>query len=116
VKPAAQNAWDIVTALLADGALMLLGIGLVTLVGVWVAGPTKSGTALRRRIAPYIVRPEIAFGGAALLLLLLVWWGPTAQTRRLGYVVILAVLLALGVEALRRAIAREEPSTAARTE
>jgi hypothetical protein len=112
VKPAAQDAWDIITALLADGGWMLVGIGLVTLVGVWVAGPTASGTAVRRRIAPYVARPEIAFGGAALLLLLVVWWGPTAQTRRLWYVVILAVLLALGVEALRRAMAREEPSTA----
>jgi hypothetical protein len=111
VKPAAQDAWDIITSLLADGAWTLIGIGLVTMIGVWVAGPTRSGTAVRRWIAPYVARPEIAFGGAALLLLLLVWWGPTAQTRRVWYVVILAVLLALGVEALRRAIAREEPAT-----
>jgi hypothetical protein len=116
VKPAVQDAWDIITSLLADGAWMLIGIGFVTLIGVWVAGPTASGTAVRRFIAPYVVRPEIAFGGAALLLLLLVWWGPTAQTRRVSFILVLAVLLALGVEALRRVIAREEPSTAARTE
>ena len=109
VKPAAKNAWDIITSLLADGGWTVLAIGLVVLLGTWVAGPTTSGSAVRRRIAPYIVRPEIAFGGLAVLLLLLVWWGPTAQTRRWFFVLVLTVLAAVGVEALRRVIAREEP-------
>jgi hypothetical protein len=112
VKPAASDAWDIITGLLADGAWTVIGLGLVTLLGTWIAGPTRSGTAVRRRIAPYIAQPEIAFGGAAVLLLLVVWWGPTAQTRRWFWLLVVAILLALGVEALRRAIARDEPAAA----
>jgi hypothetical protein len=113
VKPAASNSWDIITSLLADGGRTIVAIGVVALLGTWVAGPTQSGTAVRRRIAPYILRPEIAFGGLALLLLLLVWWGPTAQTRRWSYMLILIALAVIGVEALRRVIAREEPEAAA---
>jgi uncharacterized membrane protein len=112
VKPAASDAWDIITGLLADGGWTVIGLGVVTLLGTWIAGPTRSGTAVRRRIAPYIAQPEIAFGGAAVLLLLVVWWGPTAQTRRWFWLLVVAILLALGVEALRRAIAREEPAAA----
>jgi hypothetical protein len=113
VKPAAANAWDIITSLLADGGWTVLAIGVVALLGTWVAGPTTSGAAVRRRIAPYIVRPEFAFGGLAVVLLLLVWWGPTAQTRRWFFVLVLTILAAVGVEALRRVIAREEPDAVA---
>src|SRR4029450_4002789 len=49
---------------------------------VWISGPSKWATDSRRWMAPYIARPEIAFGAAAALLLLLVWWGPTIQTQR----------------------------------
>jgi hypothetical protein len=107
-RPAVADAWEILTGLLADGGWTLIGIGLVLLLGVWLAGPTRSGVAARTRLAPWLGRPEIAFGAAALALLLLVWWGPTAQTRRWYSVLAMAVLLGLGVEALRRFVAREQ--------
>jgi hypothetical protein len=109
VKVAAGDAWDILTAQLKDGGLTLLGIGVILLVAVWLAGPSRSGTGLRRWLAPYIARPEVAFGVAAGLLLLLVWWGPTVQTQRWQLVVATAIILALGVEVLRRQTAREFP-------
>jgi len=58
-------------------------------------------------MAPYIVRAEIAFGGAAALLALLVWWGPTIQTQRWQLVLASALVLALGVQVLRRQTAAE---------
>ena len=81
----------------------------VTLIGVWLAGPSRSGTAVRRDLAPFAVRPDIAFGTVAVLYLLVLLWGPTAQTHRWPFVLTVAVLLALGVEVLRRQILREHP-------
>jgi hypothetical protein len=107
VEQAAGNAWDILTSLLRDGGLTLVGIGVILLVAVWIAGPSGYATDARRWLAPHIARAEIAFGGAALLLGLLVWWGPTAQTHRWQLIIAAAIVLALGVEVLRRQTARE---------
>jgi len=110
VRIAAGDAWDILTSLLRDGGLTMIGLGVILLVAVWVAGPSESATTSRQWLAPYVARAEIAFGGAAALLFLLVWWGPTAQTQRWQLVIAAAVVLALGVEVLRRQTAREFPA------
>ena len=110
VEQAAADAWDIVTGLLRDGGLTLMGIGVLLLVAVWIAGPSRYATETRKWLAPHIARPELAFGGAAALLALLVWWGPTAQTQRWQLILVTAVVLALGVEVLRRQTAREFPT------
>jgi hypothetical protein len=109
VEEAAGDAWDIVTGLLRDGGLTLMGIGVLLLVAVWIAGPSRYATGSRRWLAPHIARAELAFGGAAALLALLVWWGPTAQTQRWQLILVTAVVLALGVEVLRRQTAAEFP-------
>jgi hypothetical protein len=109
VRPAAQNSWNIFTELLADGAWTVIGMGVVALVGLWLSGPSKSATAGRRDLAPFAVRPDIAFGTVAVLYLLVLLWGPTAQTHRWPFVITAALLLALGVELLRRQILREHP-------
>ncbi len=110
VEIAAGDAWDILTSLLRDGGLTLMGIGVLLLVAVWIAGPSRYATDTREWLAPHLARPELAFGGAAALLALLVWWGPTAQTQRWQLILVTAVLLGLGVEVLRRQTAREFPS------
>jgi len=107
VQRAAGDTWDILTALLRDGGITLVGLGVILLAGVWIAGPSTYATDARRWLAPHIERAEIAFGVAAGLLGLLVWWGPTAQTQRWQLVVTAAVVLALGVEVLRRQTAAE---------
>jgi hypothetical protein len=109
VEAAVRDTWDIVTALLRDGGLTLMGIGVLLLVAVWIAGPSRYATGARKWLAPHIARPELAFGGAAALLALLVWWGPTAQTQRWQLILVTAVVLALGVEVLRRQTAKEFP-------
>jgi hypothetical protein len=110
VQPAAQNAWDIFTSLLRDGGFTLLGLGVIVLVAVWLAGPSTSGVAARQALAPYLARPEIAFGVAAGLFLLLLWWSPTVQTTRVQLMVAAALVFALAVELLRRQTAREVPN------
>jgi hypothetical protein len=112
IKAAAGSAWDIITAQLRDGGLTLAGIGIALLVAVWIAGPSERATQSRRFLAPYLERAEIAFGAAGALLLLLVWWGPTVQTQRWQLVLVTAIVLALGVEVLRRQTAREFSSPA----
>ena len=111
VRPAAQASWDIFTELLADGAWTLIGLAVVALLGVWLAGPSRSATAVRRDLAPFAVRPDIAFGTVAVLYLLVLLWGPTAQTHRWQFVLTVAVLLVIGVEVLRRQILREHPES-----
>ena len=78
---------------------------------MWITGESRAATGARRRLAPYLARPEYAFGAAAALLLLLVWWAPLAQFRRGLAVLAMAVVLAIGVEALRRITGREFPAT-----
>ena len=109
VEVAVRDTWDILTALLRDGGLTLMGIGVLLLVAVWIAGPSGYATSTRKWLAPHLARPELAFGGAAALLALLVWWGPTAQTQRWQLILAAAIVLALGVEVLRRQTAREFP-------
>ena len=109
VQPAAHNAWDIFTALLRDGGLTLVGLGVILLFSVWLVGPSPSGTTARTALAPYLARAEIAYGVAAALFLLLLWWSPTVQTTRAPLMLAAALILAFGVEVLRRQVAREVP-------
>jgi hypothetical protein len=109
VQPAATDAWNILTSQLRDGGFTFIGLGVILLVAVWLAGPSRSGVASRRFLAPYVRRPELAYGGAAALFLLLLWWSPTVQTTRWQLMLAAALLLALAVEVLRRQTARELP-------
>ena len=84
-------------------------IGVVLLVGIWLTGRSEWATEARRWSAPYLARPEYAFGATAVLLGLLVWWGPVIQLQRWQFVLASAVALAIGVEAIRRQTAREFP-------
>jgi hypothetical protein len=110
VQPAVQDAWDILTAQLRDGGITFLGLGVIVLVAVWLVGPSESGVSVRRGLAPYLARPEIAYGVAGALFLLLLWWSPTVQTTRVQLMVVAALLLAVGVELLRRQTARQVPA------
>jgi len=111
-RQAVEDAWEILTSLLADGGRTLVGVGLVALLGTWFAGETRSARGSRRELAPLFARWEIAFGGAAALMLLLVWWGPTEQVRRPQFVLVFSILLAVGVWALRTLTMREHPDAA----
>ncbi|MGZ8694602.1 MAG: SHOCT domain-containing protein, partial [Gaiellaceae bacterium] len=54
-----------------------------------------------------------AFGTAAVLFLLLLWWHPTAQTGRPLQMLVLALFIAVGIEALYRLTVRDFPAEAA---
>ena len=113
VKPAANSTWEILTNLLTDTGWTLIGLGLVFLLGVWVAGDTPSGRSARRTLAPVLGKRAWAFGIAGVLFLLLLWWQPTAQTGRPLQMIALAIIVAIGVEALYRLTVRDFPVEAA---
>jgi Short C-terminal domain len=112
IEGAAADAWDILTALLTDGAWTVIGIGVVALAGVWLAGPTSRAATARGWVAPVLARIDVAVGVALALMLLLVLWGPTAQTRRPAQVLAMVIVFLIGVLALRRVTTREYPDAA----
>jgi hypothetical protein len=84
--------------------------GVIALIGAILAGPTRIATRIRRWIAPTVVeQPGGAWGVLGGLYLLLVWWGPTHALQTWWGILLLGGLLALGFEALRRAMVREFP-------
>ena len=52
VKPAAHDAWSILTQVLADRAWVWIILGLVTLLGVWFVGDTRLAAQARRAAGP----------------------------------------------------------------
>jgi hypothetical protein len=109
-RPPAHQAWEIATTLLYDIAVAMVAYGLVLVVAAWLAGHTRPATALRRSLAPTLRKhPAAVYAAAYFVLLLLILWGPTPATRQLPYILGFIVLIALGIDALRRQTAREFP-------
>ena len=111
-RPAGTQVWAIGTALLRDISIGLVAYGIVLLVGVLLAGPTRPARWIRSKLAPTLrERPWLAYAVVALVFLLVLLWGPTGATRQIVGLVILAVLVGLGVWALRRETLREFPAS-----
>ncbi len=110
VKPAVQDVWTISTSLLVSAAWASVGYGVVVLAGAILAGPSRPATSLRRATAPYFTEPGIAYGGLAILVLIVLIWSPTPATRQFWPMLLLIIFAAIGTEALRRQVARENPA------
>ena len=110
IEPVAQNIWDIGTALLSETAWNAIINGLLIMFVVLLAGPSRWARRLRSEAAPYMhERPGMTYAVVAAVFLLLVWWGPTPAFRSPGWLIVVAGLMALGTEALRRQTEREFP-------
>jgi hypothetical protein len=115
VRPAAEATWSIGTQMLVDVAEAAI-LGAVPLVlAALVAGPSKPTLAMRRAAAP-VFRDHmgIVYCAEALIVLAVVAWDPVPATHKPLPVLVMAALLVLGVEALRRQIAREFPAATGR--
>jgi hypothetical protein len=106
VKPAVDSAWSIITESLAASGWTAFIVGVLALVGLWLAGPGRRATGVREELAPYLRRADVSYAVLVVLLLLFVWWSPIVE---LLNVVIVAVLALIGLEVLRRRTAREFP-------
>ena len=112
-KPAVHEVWGIATSLLKSIATSTIVFGLLLFIAALLAGPTGIATALRREAAPYVrAHWAVAYGAAAVIFLILVAWAPVQAFHKLLGILLLAVLLALGTEILRRQILRESPDAA----
>lgn len=110
VKPAIDEVWAIVTDGLAAAAWTIVLIGLVALLGIWFVGPGRRATAVRSLAAPYLRRPDVAYGALAVALLLFLWWAPLQGFRNVMIVLVLSIA---GFEVTRRQTAREFPEAIA---
>lgn len=110
-EPVVRAVWDVYDSLLIQAATAAIFYGAVMVVGAWLAGPTAWAVGLRRALAPYLAQPALAYGVfAAVLFVVVVWWSPTPAMRNPVTAILLAGLLALGFEALRRKTRGEFPS------
>jgi len=107
---AGDSVWVISTSILEDIGWAMILYGFVAVLGTLLAGPTSYAVATRRRMAPVMNdRPGIVWGVAGAVFLLLVLWGGTHALRTAWGILLLGVLLAAGVAALRRESLLEFP-------
>ncbi len=110
IRPAVHNAWWIATEPLRLILTTIIFVGLIGLLGTWLAAPGSHATAARRMLAPGLRHPAIAYGALALLVLLLLAWAPTPAARNVITAPILIAMAIVGLEALRRQTVREFPA------
>ncbi len=109
-KAAAVDTWSILTELLKSSSWLLVVLGLLLVIGTWLAGPGRRATSVRRRSAPFMAdHPGIVWGAFAVVCLLVLLWGPTRATRSFVGVIVVLGLAALGLEVFRRQTVREFP-------
>ncbi len=105
------TVWILGTSLLRDIAVAILVYGIVLLLGVLLAGPSRWATWIRAKLAPVMrERPVIVYGAVALIFLLVLLWSPTDSDRGIWGTLVLAALVALGVWAYRRQTLKEFPA------
>jgi hypothetical protein len=104
------TVWILGTNLMRDIAIAILVYGLVLLLGALLAGPSRWATWVRSKLAPAMRdRPLLVYGAVALVFLLLLLWSPLDTDRGVWGTLLLAVLVGLGVWALRRQTIKEFP-------
>jgi hypothetical protein len=108
VRPALITAWYIGTDVLGTINVTLFIVSLVLIVGLWLVSGGRYATWVRTRLAPWIANPYYAFGVPAALLLILVVWEPLPVFHKFWSMVIIIVLAAVGIEAIRRITIAEQ--------
>ena len=108
------DAWAVASRQLGDATWSFIVVGLVALIGLWLAGAQRRAVTARHWLTPYVTDRRVSYGALAMVVLLLLWWNPVVATQRVGPMVFGIALAIAGVEVLRRQMMREEtgaPST-----
>ena len=106
VRPAAHEAWDILTQVLADRAWVWIIFGVITLAGVWFVGETARASQARSAAAPTLEKRTATYGIAALAVLVLVLVAPELSRGWLS-ALLLIVLTVVGIEVVRAVVIRD---------
>ena len=105
-KPAARDAWSILSQVLVDRAWVWIILGVVTLIGVWFVGDSRRAAQARQAALPTLENPWATYGIAAGALIVLALIAPLF-TRGWAISLALLVLAIVGVETIRRIVRRE---------
>jgi hypothetical protein len=110
VKPAVEAVWSIGTALLVTVAVSAITFGILVVIAAWLAGSTRIASSLRYEAAPYLrERRGTTYAVVGFLFLALILWAPVVAFHKPIGLLLLAVLMVLGTEALRRQADAEFP-------
>jgi hypothetical protein len=104
VRPAASDAWNIITESLAAAGWVALAFGVLIAVGAWLVGPGERATSARTALAPTLERVWLSWGLWALGIVLIAWILPIQMFRTTA---ILVVGSAIGFLVFRRQVAAE---------
>jgi hypothetical protein len=113
-RDAGHAIWWVATDRLGAANLTTVIVGLLLLIGTWFAGPGRRAVAARRNLTPYLRDPAVAYGTYAGIVLVLLAWAPVPAASDPVIAPVLIILGAIGIEALRRVVAREFPDTTER--
>ena len=108
VKPAAHDAWNILTQVLADRAWVWIILGVITLVGVWFVGETRRAAEARHAARPILENRLTTYGIAAVALLVLTLVAPQIARGWLSVLVLIALIVG-GIEVVRGIALRATP-------
>ena len=111
-RPAANNAWDILTELMRGSFRLLIFVGLFFLVAAWLAGPGRRALTARGWLAPALSHRVWAYVVLGILGLVLLFTAQVNDVSRLLTVVLLLALGATWIELTRRQALREFPDAA----
>lgn len=105
---AARATWRVLTGLLAQIAGTGIVLGLLCVLGGWLAGGTAWAGKARRLVSPAVVgHPEVVYGAVLAAIAALLAAGLLPAASRPLAIVLYLVLAGAGVWALRRQIAHE---------
>jgi hypothetical protein len=109
-RAAGDDAWNILTDQLRSSFRWQVVVGVLLVAAAWLVGPRRSALETRRVIAPFFrerLYPYAAVGALAVFLLLT---GPAKDFARLLYVTAFLVVLAVGIELIRRQALHDFPA------
>ena len=113
VRPAANEAWDILTQVLADRAWVWIIFGVLMLLGVWFVGDTARAAQARHAASPTLENRPAIYGVVALGILVLVLVAPQLARGWLSALLLVGLVVA-GVEVVRGVVLREAGSSTGR--
>ena len=108
-RAAGDDTWDILTDQLRSSFRWQIVMGVLLLAAAWLVGPRRAAYETRRTIAPLFRERLYPYAALAVLAILLLLTGPAKDFARLLYVTAFLVVLAVGIELIRRQALQEFP-------
>jgi len=112
-RPAANDAWDILTDLMRGSFRLMIVIGILFLVASWLAGPGRRAVVSRRALAPALQGRLWPYVVLAVIAVILLMTSSVSDFTRYLVVLLLVALGATWIELTRTQTQREFPDATA---